>query len=464
MNRMPTAVHGRLLVFDSPYSVIRLHPITQNLLGQGTDGTYCRLSCGGREMRVPVRLDATVPVDCVCISSRARSQVMGNVAPEWVSVSVRPNHIHIGPIIGVLCNPKWDEKLETLRPNRQQPGLQKMVEIGKRLDVLVYVFGLRDVNFSEMQVRAFLWDGECWKQAVLPLPDVIYDQVLSRKLEHNMEYRERRKHLSQIYKDLIFNDGFLDKWQTHQWLAVDRRTRVHVPFTQRYQDRRRAATFLGEHAVTFIKPVHGSLGLGIVRATRNEDGTFVVEMKQSGKHKVTKYAHARAVVTGLLPRLQSRPYLLQEGIDLMRFKDRPMDVRIVLQRDGKGQWQRTKMFARVAPVGDFTANLAGGGEAHPVVKVLSESLTGEVQRRVRRELKYVALLTAEVIEQGAVKRFGELGVDLGIDQHGSVWIIEVNSKPWKAPHTQTGREDLVELAFKRPLQYALYLIQNSTSS
>ncbi|RIV29323.1 YheC/YheD family protein [Alicyclobacillaceae bacterium I2511] len=459
---MPTAIRRRLLIFDSPYTMIRLHPIDQGLLWPDTHSTRCKLSCGGREIEIPVSLDASVPVDCVLVSVKAFRQILGNLESDWLPAFIWPNRIHLGPTIGILCNPKWDDKHSTMFLNRQEPGLRKMIGIGKQLGALVYVFGLRDINFIEMQVRAFMWQGGSWNKMIVPLPDVIYDQVLSRKMEHNSEYRERRKHLSLIYEGRIFNEGFLDKWETHRWLVADIRTRVHVPLTQRYQSRSKAATFLCQHSVTFFKPVHGSLGLGILRATRKEDGAYVVESKQAGKHIATQYGDAKAVIVGLLPRLRAKPYLLQEGIDLAHYKDRPVDVRIVLQRDGNGQWQRTKMFARVAPVGDFTANLAGGGEAYPVFQVLSENFPVKMQRKVRGELKRVALLTAEVIEQGAKKKFGELGVDLGIDQRGRVWIIEVNSKPWKAPDTHSGRRDLVELAFKRPLQYALYLAHNST--
>lgn len=38
-------------------------------------------------------------------------------------------------------------------------------------------------------------------------------------------------------------------------------------------------------------------------------------------------------------------------------------------------------------------------------------------------------------------------------------FIEVNSKPRKAPRTEKGRQDLVDLAFHRPMEYAIRLAQ-----
>jgi len=52
--------------------------------------------------------------------------------------------------------------------------------------------------------------------------------------------------------------------------------------------------------------------------------------------------------------------------------------------------------------------------------------------------------------------YGELGLDIGIDNDNFPWLIEVNSKPRKRTKTRFSQR-IVRNSFKRPLEYAIYL-------
>ncbi|MCL6516243.1 MAG: YheC/YheD family protein [Alicyclobacillus sp.] len=368
--------------------------------------------------------------------------------------------MHVGPTIGILCNPVWNEKRHTLRWTKQVPALEKLVQAGQRLGAFVYVFGIQDVDFNRGTVLGYVFRNGAWRPAQLPLPDSIYDQVVSRRLERDKKYQAKRARLSKMYANRIFNDGFFDKWKVHEWLWQDRQTRNLVPYSERFTTEGQAIAFIKRHAVTFIKPVHGSLGVGIVRVTREADGSYRYEVRHRTGRTQNRAATAEAVVEALRRRLRQSPHLLQQGIPVARYRERPFDIRIVLQRDGSGEWKRTKMFARVARSGEFTANLASGGEALPVDAVLREAFSApERRRRARRLIRRAASLVAAAIEQQCGKPLGELGVDLAVDESGSVWVLEVNSKPWKASSTDKGRQDLVDLSFLRPMEYAIRLAQ-----
>ena len=445
-----------LVIFESPRSYIRIHPTLVNRLSLRPDST-CDLAFGTRHTSVPVMIDGTAPEDRVLISRPLYRQVAPDLDIDFVSVTAN-QQVTVGPLIGILCNPVWQPKQGVLKNNKQLPGLQKMAEIGRREGALVYLFAASAVDFRTRSVKGYVWEGGRWQRAILPLPDVIYDQVISRKVEHTKTYMEKRNQLSDMYHDRIFNDGFFDKWQVTEWLTGDKRTRVHVPHTQLYKDLKSCTRFLQSHEVTFLKPVHGSLGLGIIRVVRETDGTFRYEVKRKQDHEDGSAKSAAQLSELLRPRLRRRPYILQQGLKLARYKGCPFDVRIVLQRDGSGEWKRTKMFARVAKAGEFTSNLSSGGEALPVSTIL-ESFYARLQdrKRSRNQMTRVATLVTEVLEKQSGKQFGELGVDIGLDESGHVWVIEVNSKPWKRPYTEKGRQDLVDLAFERPIQYAIYL-------
>lgn len=82
----------------------------------------------------------------------------------------------------------------------------------------------------------------------------------------------------------------------------------------------------------------------------------------------------------------------------------------------------------------------------------------EEARRIVLECKELVVQTVARIEQ----HFGqmmEFGFDLGIDVHGRVWIIEINPKPGREIFRQLGELRRYLQAVRRPLEYALYLIE-----
>ncbi|MCL6626145.1 MAG: YheC/YheD family protein [Alicyclobacillus shizuokensis] len=450
---------GRLTLewFPSPYSLLRLHPRTaQTLLGRAA--ASCDLVCAGKTFSVPLSVDDAVPEGTVQVSSKlARELAITELRDELTAFFVN-GKLRLGPIIGILCNPRWDARKARLKPSQQQPLLDKLAAAAAADGAVCCLFRADDVDVKKGRIRGYVLRTDRWEPSELPMPDVIYDQVISRKVERRSGAAKVRRELSKMYGERIFNDGFFDKWQVHEWLTANRRTRAWVPLTARYTTSAAAAGFIARFPLTYLKPVHGSLGLGVIRVERSGDGYQWTMRRKHAPAQGAFAASAEELVERLKPRLQSRPYLLQQGLVLATVHRRPFDIRILMQRDGSGQWRRTKMFARVARSGEVTSNLSSGGEAYPVPAVLSQiagrgAKTGRLLRQIRRTAWHVV----DVVERGADKSFAELGIDLGIDQEGRVWVIEVNSKPWKTPQTSRGRQELTELAFIRPMQYAMHV-------
>lgn len=395
----------------------------------------------------------------VAIGRTLAKQLLLDQYPKDIFAHIKKRQLRIGPLIGILCNPSWNAKKQTMHSSTQLAGLTKLVQVGEAFGSVCFLFRLPDVDFKKATLTAYLLTKDGWIERTLPLPDAIYDQIISRKLEQKENWGEKRRVLSEKYGNAIFNDGFFDKLQVYAWLSNDPKMKVYIPDTMRHTSNRSAVSFLSKYPTIFLKPVHGSLGVGITRFIRQQDGAYIYDLKNS----TTSLLHGRArnapdAVKLFERRLRRKPYLWQEGISLLLYKDRPLDIRILLQRDGTGEWKRTKMFARVAKVGDFTSNLSGGGEALPLESILSEVYrTDSLRRKCKYQITAVSKLTAKTLEQQSGKTYGELGIDLGLDTFGNVWVIEVNAKPRKTPTTEKGRQDLVDLAFERPIRYAIRL-------
>lgn len=425
----------------------------QRMKDLGLSGGRCLLAFGGKQVPVFV--------------AEGRDDRL-SVAPDIAAALLLPstlnlpltytgNTLRIGYVLGVLAN--------VLVEKGQVGGQQRLVfrnllQTAREQGMYGYVFSPLDMDWEAQTTSAYVYTGRSWRRVKVPLPDVVYDQIVSRAFENRPDVAEQRGRLIKLLQARYFNRGFFDKWQVHQWLAAHSRTKEHVPETIQYENMERAAEFLYQHPDVYMKPVHGSLGIGILRLRRKADGRVHYSLKKKDGSLLHGQAGSISQFLKLhQKRLKRGPYLLQKTLQLRTRHGRPFDIRLLLQKDGTGRWNRTKAFCRIAQEGQITSNLSTGGDALAVKQVLKEILANDKRvNKIMRALKQIAEDVPAVLEAAVEGTLGEIGLDLGLDDAGHLWVIEVNARPWKKPNIAEGEwKELALLAFQRPVHYALYL-------
>ena len=149
-------------------------------------------------------------------------------------------------------------------------------------------------------------------------------------------------------------------------------------------------------------------------------------------------------------------YLVQQGINLITYQGRVVDIRALMQKNGQGVWTITKVYARVGPKGNITSNLASGGTAHLMNRVFTGHFEKERIDEIKQQIRDLSIKVCEAVEETSGYIFGEMGVDLGVDKEGYIWIIEVNSKPRRTVAGKGSRR-LITLSFTKPLRFAHFL-------
>jgi YheC/D like ATP-grasp len=215
-----------------------------------------------------------------------------------------------------------------------------------------------------------------------------------------------------------------NKWTKTKWLLAERGLRRFVPETKRFS-RASLNEMTARYKMVYFKPTTGTGGNGIARIVRSSSGKFQVK-RGTGTHAA---ASAKSLFGHLSRIARGRDYLLQKGIYLQASRGRPFDLRVTVQKNGKGKWVPTALFVKLGKKNKIVTNYHQGGKLALVEPTLRRSGYGKARiDRYLSQLKALGLQTGRCFDRRSV-RFKELGLDVALDREGRLWILEVNTRP-----------------------------------
>lgn len=347
--------------------------------------------------------------------------------------------------------------MERTPENTPRPHYREMTALGSRLGLLVYAFAPQDVDWKRGVVRGFraLDPHGAWHRGPYPLPSVLYDQTKSRRLARSLASHNLRSRLTQR-GTVLLGPGFLTK---HQVVAILKQVPALEPYLPESlpASQRNVRVLLSRYPTVYVKHVNGTLGFGVVRISHHAGGGYRWEAASGFRRTVRlRLPTLTALERRLAKTTRHGTWLVQRGVDLARFHGRSADIRILVQKDGNGQWLLTTAFAKVAAPGQVVTNIGAGGSLHRLDEVLRQAVTHQRWKStvtdVKARLTEVAFLVAEALDR-TLGPLAELGLDLGLDTEGRVWLIEANGKYSRAVFSRATRH----LTIQRVLDYARFL-------
>ncbi|MBV7508173.1 YheC/YheD family protein [Bacillus sp. sid0103] len=303
----------------------------------------------------------------------------------------------------------------------------------------------------------YLLNGK-WTSFEHPIPDVIYNRIHSRKLEKSVQFKHFRERIETLQIPL-FNERFLSKWEVYNQIFQEKHLYPYIPKTKIYT-KEHLYELAQEYETIFIKPVHGSQGRNIVKLIKEDESHYTL---QSSIPSLNNNSSNKFIIDELHyllePYLQNRFYIIQQGVELFRYESCSMDFRALCHKNLNNHWQVTSIVARIAAKDEFVSNIARGGRMIRPLDVLKTSLGPKRSLQILALMKELAVETASIISNSSTGITGELGIDIGVDQEGKLWIIEVNSKPSKNFEDGLGK---IRPSAKALIQFCTLLAFNST--
>ncbi|WP_204524747.1 YheC/YheD family endospore coat-associated protein [Litchfieldia alkalitelluris] len=412
-------------------------------------GQKISLQCGRNSQQVEAVCIKESEPTLYCSHSVLTELMLPHEDIPFTLTALEKNILSLGPVVSVIT--EIAEKNNSISLGSIEDFCVELARYCNQLGILFYVTGLK--LFREN--IGFIYINNTWKKSRVPTPNVVHNRIHSRKREHSDTFKEFTDSLSTLQIP-YFNDHFLNKWEVHEILEKEDHIHPYLPDTKLLLNKQVLDEMISNYPTVFLKPIHGSQGKRIFKITRNDDGFFELDYTTFAGEIEQEYDSLQSLFLSLRSRLNKQGYIIQQGISLYTYQQRPLDFRFLCQKTKDEEWKITSTVARVSSKGDFVSNLSRGGELKKVDEVLSGSFSPKECKQIIKMMRELTIEIASLVDASITGVFGELGIDLALDQQGKPWLIEINTKPSKNQDPKS-LSSKVRPSAKAIIMYCMYL-------
>jgi hypothetical protein len=363
--------------------------------------------------------------------------------------------IKLGPLVGILTDSIHSG--ESYPFGTRSGFIKQVLRTGDRK---AYMFGFTpgDINWQQETVNGYFLNAQGnWYRKVVPLPDVVYNRLPNRKAETSSYISAVRERF--VKRQIpLFNWSFLNKADVYRLLDNDPEALLHLPESVSNPTPAKIKEMLDKYQFLYYKPGGGSLGIGIYRLTHHPRRGYFARYRRGSENVLVRYSSFQSLMRMLQARLGSRmsQYVAQQGIRLVEIDGCPLDFRFHMHKNGSNQWVPAGIGAKKAGRGSVTTHIKSGGSLMTPEHALSRAF-GDGAGAILQKAKAVAVKLSEAIERNYPHRLGELGLDIGIDKSGNVWMFEANAKPGRSIFKHPALRSEGKASVSYILEHCLYL-------
>ncbi|OCT14473.1 hypothetical protein A8709_27095 [Paenibacillus pectinilyticus] len=313
----------------------------------------------------------------------------------------------------------------------------------KGLGLIPFYMCLQHV--SDKSALGLCYDNDRYTLKRLPIPKVIHNRAmtLSPYLQKKLQALAKT---SQVFN----GQNRHDKLRVHKLLHASKGSASYIPQAMSYS-RDHIMKAMNQFISFYVKPTNSSVGKGVLKVTLMPDGLWEV----CWSNKEPRVLEEQPALDFIEAKVKGQPYLIQKAVPLAMYQGRPYDLRVSVQRGGTGEWGVTGIAGKVAASGRHVTNLAKGGEAMRCEKLfLANGFNPELKRE---QVEKAALQIAESLSK-QIPAMSDVGMDIGIDQSGDIWLIEVNGRDQRYQYKHLNLNKTFYRTYETPMRYAKYLL------
>ena len=401
----------KLVPINNNSKCIMFHP-NKKFIGDTVLATTIHF--GLQEMEVMCQFSNTLKENEIGLSNNIIEALQLPLGVDY-ELSFQNDRIIIGPFIGILMN-NPDSVI-----NKNGKKLNRIIKQYPSIHGVIVAFSWEGMNQKKQMINGFFYNpsSKKWENRTFPYPTVIVKRM---KLSS-----ERTNYLNTIYGPRFFNSGSFNKWQMYHLLSTNIKLLPHLPKTVLYNKPEDIINCLNNFRIIYVKPLSGQKGVNIAKFMVEGD-QYSVKYRMKNENKTLYFSTENKLLNYAKSMFKSKRYILQQEIDLEINKNHLIDFRIVLIKDQSGHWENAGMVGRIGVEGSVVSNRSSGGKVVNGKDLLLSAFNFSEEEMLNYYRKMTEIATKAAEELDKYENIYKYGVDIGIDRHRHIWIIELNNR------------------------------------
>jgi glutathione synthase/RimK-type ligase-like ATP-grasp enzyme len=330
-------------------------------------------------------------------------------------------------------------------------------EIAKRAsqqEMKCYRFIPSKIHPVSQMVTGQIYDSTLneWEDSEFTIPNVLYDRCFYGDDIHSKQCASIVSWLKNREDIYFLGYGLPNKLELYNVLKQSTLL-PYLPSTKPIISTNNVFEELKIHRKIVLKPINGSQGNGIYYI---EYLSLPIKVKtfNRNQHIHKEFSDEKKFSAWIDTLITKRNYLLQPYLELTNEKKEPFDIRTLLQKKENGEWTERGRGLRVGHSDGIISNLNAGGRVENF-EFWKNRLSYTQKEFVKAEVDDILNKIPVVLEEAFLPLF-ELGIDIGVAKDGSIWILDINSKPGRKVILETSPDKQDELYYA-PIQFGKML-------
>ena len=336
--------------------------------------------------------------------------------------------------------------------------IRQLAEVNKEVNNILYFFALRDVRLKEQKITGYYWHNtkNRWLHQDFPLPDILYVRNGIDKGYTNT-FIKLCKLITKYDGQLITHYSF-NKWRLYQIMNKDPVMRSYLPMTRTVKHPDDIKKMLDYFKMVYLKSHIGRKGQHVIRVDVLPDGGYQYSYYRNEELMLRKVSDFQALLHVVNQFFNNKKFFIQQGIHLLHIKNRLIDMRAELQRNGEGKAEIVGISVRHGkPLSPITTH----GDAFRFNDFFIKMGYSKEQLEAFRSFIHKFLISVYEYIDHNYGKYAEIGIDFAIDTNKKIWFIEANAKSTHVSLNKAYGKAALYRYNKNILEYARYLSKRS---
>lgn len=277
----------------------------------------------------------------------------------------------------------------------------------------------KDVLIDENKIKGKVFINNKWKEKIVDIPPFIDVVPYCFKKENRevMNYLKGKTFLSDDRTNV------LSKIRLQEMLKNDKEFSHLIIPTHHAKQVEDIIHYINEYSTIVLKPLKGIRGRGVY-VLNERNGKYVVGFKTEERE-----LDASELKTFFHEEIEGKTYIIQKYVQSRTvYGGDPFDCRVHVEKGATGKWEIARHYIRIGIGQKVISNVnQGGGVGNP--EPFLKANFGDQWQEINQNLENLVDTLPYKIEELRGTHIMSLGMDIGIDRDGKLYLFEVNDGP-----------------------------------